>query len=296
VTSAGRMIDVIDQFAASVGVPIDTRISGDGVAGRWDALRAAGVTDPGLRFASWIDLAMIGGVIPPLLANSKDVNTLLETLVRFHPLWGDDDIVLERNPSGRVHLRLSARHGQHVHADTRDAFFAILARMLGQVTSPAVQPVRQWYRSDGADVVVFTHTQLAVRLAAADPAIGHMLNGYAEAELANHGKWLDQVRSAIRNTLREGPTLRDVANTLAYSPRTLQQRLADCDTSFSGLVDDERRLRALGLLSNLDLPVSTAAFEVGFRSVEGFSRAVRRWTHKSPTEWRSTISAAADAS
>jgi AraC-like DNA-binding protein len=287
-TSAGRMIDVIDQFAASVGVAIDTRTPGDELAGRWDTLRTGGVTDPGLRFASWVDLAMIGGVIPPLLANCKDVNTLLETLVRFHPLWGDDDIVLDRTSTGRVHLRLSAKHGQHVHVDTRDAFFAILARMLGQVTSPPVQPTREWHRSGDADIVVFTKTQLAVQLGAADPAIGHMLSGYAEAELANNGEWLDRVRFAIRETLRAGPNLRHVANHLAYSPRTLQQRLAERDTSFSELVDGERRIRALGLLANPDLSVSAVAFEVGFRSVEGLSRAVRRWTNTSPTEWRST--------
>jgi AraC-like DNA-binding protein len=285
-TSSGRMVDVIDQFAASVGVRTNTHKPDRGVATRWDALREGGVTDPGLRFATWVDLALIGGVIPPLLANCKDVGTLLETLVRFHPLWGDDDIVLERNASGRVQLRLSGREGQSVHPDTRDAFFAILARMLSQVTSPVVLPTREWHRGDGSDVVVFTETHLAVRLTAADPAIGHMLNGYAEAELANRGDWLDQVRQMIRITLREGPTLREVANKLAYSPRTLQQRLADRGRSFSSLVDDERRIKALALLANLDLPVSRVAIEVGFGSVEGFSRAVRRWTDKSPTEWR----------
>jgi AraC-like DNA-binding protein len=285
-TSAGRMTDVIDQFAASVGIRTDTRKPNGGVASRWDALREGGVTDPGLRFAAWVDLALIGGVIPPLLANCKDVGTLLATLVRFHPLWGDDEIVLERGTSGRVQLRLSGREDKSVHPDTRDAFFAILARMLSQVTAPAVLPTREWHRGGGPDVVVFTETQLAARLTAADPTIRHMLNGYAEAELANHGDWLDQVRQMIRNTVRKGPALREVATKLAYSPRTLQQRLADRGTSFSGLVDDERRIYALGLLANEDLTVSHVAIEVGFGSVEGFSRAVRRWTGKSPTEWR----------
>ena len=285
---ARRMVDAIDRFAASVGVSVDhANPVSEGITQRWEALRAAGVDDPGLRFACWVDLASVGGVVPPLLANCTDVGELLDTLVRFHPLWGDDEIALERTELRDARVRLRGPGGTAAHRDTRDAFFTLLARMVGQVTHPPVQPMREWHRAGGLDIVVFTAAQLSVRISAADPSLARMLIGYAEAQLDNHGGgWIDQVRQHIRSDLAVSAGLGSVAGRLAYSPRTLQQRLSDRGTTYSTLVDEERRVRAMILLANPALSVTRISVEVGFASVEGFSRAVRRWTGMSPTEWR----------
>jgi AraC-like DNA-binding protein len=285
VAASARMVDVIDRFAHSLGVAVSASHQGQGISGRWAALRAAGVDRPGLRFAAWVDVALIGGVIPPLLANCPDVETLLDTLVRFHPLWGDDSIVVGRGPDGSTRVRLQGPGDGEVHPDTSDAFVALFVRLLGQVTSPAVRPIRSSNRSAGRDEVVVTPAQMKAPLAAADPQVAGMLRGYAEGELGQ-GAWMGDVRREIRATLAKPPALRAVAARLACSPRTLQQRLAAESTTFSALVDDERRLRSVALLNDPGVTVSTVAFAVGFQSDEGFSRAFRRWTGTSPTGWR----------
>lgn len=134
-----------------------------------------------------------------------------------------------------------------------------------------------------------TAGQVASPLASADPSIASMLIGYAEHALDENGGWVADVRRIIRENLRTTPTLQAVAGRLSYSPRTLQQRLADHRTTFSELVDDERRTRAIALLSNQSAPISTVAFDVGFNSTEGFSRAFRRWTGMSPSAWRARL-------
>jgi AraC-like DNA-binding protein len=290
------MVDVIDRFAALQGVTTPQGANSS-IADRWNDLRAAGVDDPGHRFGQWVDLALVGGVIPPLLANCRDVGELLQTLVRFHPLWGDDEILLDQTERGEYRLRLCGAGMTAAHRDTRDAFFTLLSRMLDHVTDASVRPTRQWHRTPEHDVVVFSTSQAATRLASADPSISAMLVGYAQAALEQNGGWVADVRRHIREDLASTPTLRSIATRLSYSPRTLQQRLADHGTSFSELVDDERRTRALAMLANRDTPISKVAFDVGFNSNEGFSRAFRRWTGLTPSAWRSpSIPIAHDAS
>jgi AraC-like DNA-binding protein len=281
------MIDVIDQFAASIGVRTcssDTSDLSDGIDVRWEALRNAGIEHPGLAFASWVDLGLVGGVVPPLLANCRTVGTLLEALARFHPLWGDDQVIVDMNRSGWAMVTLRAPVGATVHPDTIDAFFAVLSRTLGQLTRPAIAMVRSGARLDQVELCP---AELATPIALADPTISAVLSGYAETEVAQRdATWERRVRTELRADPGRAPNLTVVASRLAQSPRTLQQRLLEHGTSFALLLDDERRLHALGVLSNAGIPVSTAARRAGYRSVEGFSRAVRRWTGMSPSQWR----------
>jgi AraC-like DNA-binding protein len=289
VSATARMVDVIDQFATSMGVSISST-SSDWIGGRWDSLRSGGLDNPGLALAEWIDLGLVGGIVPPLLANSKDVGSLLDTLARVHPLWGDDEVVIDKKRSGWTAVTLRAA-GNAVHPDTFDAFFAVLARMVSQLTRPSIRPARLSMRMHepprshaynsiaatvrwgaGCDQLEFGPVELATRIAFADPTIAAVLASYAASEVVRHNAdWEPRVRSEIRRQPVGTPSLSTVAAALAQSTRTVQQRLLGEGTSYAALVDDERRLRALGLLADLALPVSSAAHQSGYRSIEGFS-------------------------
>jgi AraC-like DNA-binding protein len=274
------MIDAIDQFAASMGV-VFADLGADDISSRWDALEAAGTDLPGLAFAQWVDLTLVGGVIPALLANCATVGSVLEMLARFHPLWGNDEIVLKRSASGGMSVALRGPEGVRVHPQTEEAFYAIVAKVMAALAVSPLRSARQ-----------FTKADLSIKIGSADPTVARMLVGYAETQIDDLGEsWVAVVRREVRVDLGPSLTLARVAARLAQSPRTLQQRLFEGGTSFSALVDDERRMHALGLLAHSDLAVSAVGIEAGFGSLEGFSRAVRRWTGMSPTEWRSGGSA-----
>ncbi len=66
----------------------------------------------------------------------------------------------------------------------------------------------------------------------------------------------------------------------------MPQGLRDAGTTFAALVDDARRERALGLLADRSRSVTEIAMTLGFGSVAGFTRAVRRWTGATSTAWR----------
>jgi len=73
-----------------------------------------------------------------------------------------------------------------------------------------------------------------------------------------------------------------VAAQLHVSSRTLKRRLAEHRTTFSAIVDGERKRRALTLLRSTALTHDQVAAQLGYSDVANFSRAFRRWTGKTP--------------
>jgi AraC-like DNA-binding protein len=78
----------------------------------------------------------------------------------------------------------------------------------------------------------------------------------------------------------------DVAAALHMSPRTLRRKLESQGHSVSALFDQERRDRALSLLAQPELSLAQVAERLGYRSVQNFERAFRRWTGTTPAAYR----------
>jgi AraC-like DNA-binding protein len=84
------------------------------------------------------------------------------------------------------------------------------------------------------------------------------------------------------------PTQAAVARAVGLSARTLHRRLADAGTSFERLLDDTRRELAAEYVRRSDYAVGEIAYLLGFAETSSFNRAFRRWTGKSPSEFRRT--------
>ena len=95
------------------------------------------------------------------------------------------------------------------------------------------------------------------------------------------------VRKGIADTMRQGePTLVEVAQRLAVTPRTLQRSLADCGVDFRHVRDDTRRRFAVRYLADRKNTITDVAFLLGYSEVSAFNRAFRRWTGATPLEHR----------
>ena len=81
-------------------------------------------------------------------------------------------------------------------------------------------------------------------------------------------------------------TLRDTAQALGFSPRSLQRRLAALDTSFEEIVDQWRHRQALDLLDSPDGGTDKVATRLGYTDASHFIRAFRRWQGVSPAVFR----------
>lgn len=95
------------------------------------------------------------------------------------------------------------------------------------------------------------------------------------------------IRRCMADGLLEGePTLNTVAKRLRLSPRTLQRRLRDEDTSFAELLADVRHELALKHLRNPEVSIQEVAFLLGFSDVSTFHRAFKRRAGVTPATYR----------
>ncbi len=152
-----------------------------------------------------------------------------------------------------------------------------------------------------ATQIVLRATDLELPLCTPDPQLGDLMRTYAEQQLAqlpDAGGVLADVVRATAELLVDGPPQLDaVAGRLGMSTRTLQRRLRMQHMTFQGLVDGTRRALALAHLAGRRTSSKEIAFLVGFTSSAAFHRAFKRWTGRTPGQWRiDPRAAAADAS
>jgi AraC-like DNA-binding protein len=127
-------------------------------------------------------------------------------------------------------------------------------------------------------------------LASADPALHAMHCAYLEslgAGVSETSNLVPRVRELIARQLRRGrPTSLSVARQLKISRRTLGRRLHQEGTSYKAQLDDLRCGLALGFVASPYLPLMDISSRLGYSRVQGFHRAFRRWTGKTPVEYR----------
>ena len=98
---------------------------------------------------------------------------------------------------------------------------------------------------------------------------------------------VDQTRHTISSLLPISEcTLDNVAKLLDLHPRILQRRLSKQGTGFQPLIDETRLNIAKNSLRHSNASLTDLALNLGFAELSVFSRAFKRWTGASPSEWR----------
>lgn len=98
---------------------------------------------------------------------------------------------------------------------------------------------------------------------------------------------VDALKYAITPHLHEfNLNAERAAEICGINKRTLARRMAARETSVSGVINAMRRDRASRLLADTGKAVGAIALDVGYSDPAVFCRAFRRWTGKSPSEFR----------
>jgi AraC-like DNA-binding protein len=99
-----------------------------------------------------------------------------------------------------------------------------------------------------------------------------------------------RVREVLTQRLARGePSQEEVAELLNVSARTLQRKLGESGTTYKEILDETRHALALAYLSAPRHSVSEVTYLLGFSAGSCFTRAFRRWTGQSPSDWRAGI-------
>jgi AraC-like DNA-binding protein len=139
-----------------------------------------------------------------------------------------------------------------------------------------------------SNVLMFSAAWLDHRLERANAEFRRLRHERVAALDAEHGEDLAlQVRSVIRASLLVGDaSIRQIADRLSLSPRTLRRRLSAQQTSFESLLEKTGFEVACHLLENTTASMTQIADLVGYAHSSALSRAFRRWTGLSPRDWR----------
>lgn len=251
------------------------------------------------------------GVLGLALISSPTVGEALEAFLRhcraLIPLWDLDLEVHGDRAIFSVHetiplqafrtfaieqlLVACAAHGRHLYGDELP-----IRRLRLSYPRPSYAAR---YGEFWSGTVEFDQDATAVELDArmldkpiqgADPATARLAEEYvarqsqATSERTGAGL-LAQIRNVVA-TPGPAPSMEEVARELQTSTRALRRALQEMGTSFSALVDEERRERAEELVGESNLPFEQVAEQLGFTDVRSFRRAFKRWTGRTPHAFR----------
>lgn len=147
--------------------------------------------------------------------------------------------------------------------------------------------------SQPANALVFRPEVLKQPMPRRDPKMTAMMRACLEAlgsKADDFEPLTDRVRMAVRTRLPDGwPSLEAISEDLRLSPAGIQRELARIGLTYKGLVQAVRRELALSYLRQRHLPLSEIAFLLGYSELSAFSRAMRRWTGRSPKSVRNRL-------
>ncbi|HRT53518.1 MAG TPA: AraC family transcriptional regulator [Flavobacteriales bacterium] len=191
-----------------------------------------------------------------------------------------------------------------------DIAFSAVLHILFLLTGKRIRPLRANYRylrladlgehervlgcrpsfGQNANCIVFSTQDLTAPIVGYNPQLNAMLKDLLDAEVrkqAGGASFSEQVRQVIlRNVHVTFPALETIADVLHMTPRTVQRKLQEEDTSFRIVCDTVKAEIARTLLTNLQLPISEIAFKLGYGEVSSFHRAFKQWTGLTPVEYR----------
>lgn len=195
-----------------------------------------------------------------------------------------------------------------VHAAT-DAGMAIFLRMCQITAGTDIMPVHvAMQRPEPADKTAyadmfgpsidymapahrlcFDATLANTRLSTANPELARLNDQTVIDYLARYDRSsiTMQVRARIIEQLHDGrPSQEDIAQTLNTSLRSLQRRLKDEETNFKALLNETQQQLAIQYIRDSSRTLGEISYLLGFSEPSNFTRAFKRWTGKSPGEFR----------
>lgn len=141
--------------------------------------------------------------------------------------------------------------------------------------------------------MIFEASKLLEPLLTSYPEYHERIHSLAQEKLRNmeQGQSLSaKVTTYIDKNLGENSTqLEDIAGNFNMTPRTLQRKLKQEESSFAELRDKCRHTRALRELADPNVDIDDLAESLGFSDTSNFYHAFKRWEGQSPGAYRKQV-------
>lgn len=287
------------------------RFSIDDTVRIWQACAEA-CGDPcfGLRFGQRIRPGSLH-IVGYTLMNSATLGDALERLQRYQRLISDGGM-LHRIPSARgIWLVYRPRPERLPFCDHQiDAVMAAVLTLSRVVTGrdlvplevsfqrPRLEPVEAYechfrcplVTGGQFDGILVSRDLLELPLLEADTELCRLHENHALHRLRllhSEDSWQSKTEALIEQHLADPAFGRAAAaSLLGLSERSLQRKLAEEETSFQELLDRIRQRRAMEYLADSQRSLAEVGEALGFSDISAFYRAFKRWTGRTPGDFR----------
>ncbi len=258
--------------------------------------------------------ATVLGITGHLMQSSKDVLSALQNLQQFTATFTqlykfavevkDDEVFYYCEPI-EVWNDMSPDTARH----SVDICFAGALHILRLLTGQNFQLIKVLYRyprlssvvehkrilkcdplfNQDCNCIVFSLQEATRPIVGYNKELHDILRTILETEIA--GQHATTSFSAgvkqiiLKNYQFSFPLLEDVAALMHITPRTLQRKLQEENTSFRALEDEIKKEIAVNLLSNPSISVTDIAYKLGYADRSSFQRAFKQWTGKTPGDY-----------
>lgn len=245
--------------------------------------------------------------------NSPTLGAAFTRVARYHSIWTDGALfTLETSGDTSAIVYSYADTSILKHRHDSEMTFATVTTLCRNIATPDFAPITiEFQHASPADTsehlrlfrcpvkfnaatnrLTFPTSFLSLPIARADATLCALLDRHAEELLAKyppHDSLIDQVRNIIAHEFSGGdPSLERVADQLSLTPRTLQRKLHELNTSHNELLDQMRRQLAMRYLREHEMAICEVAYLLGFSESSSFHRAFKRWTGLTPKEFRNS--------
>ena len=302
----GAGLDGVDLQRGDARVPLSVLVA------LWQLIRK-GTADPGygIRFGATLRTRQLG-LLGSAMSYSASLRVALRRFVRYRGLIAESlELTLETHERHCVAFAdVDPLFGAGLPYAV-DTLFAGVLSVLREVSGAEIVPVdvsfnyaqpsntlehTRFFRCPlrfGAkdSKLVLLDRDLDLPLPRGDEQVAGYLSAHAEQVLrtlvTGGASITERVRTAIWVALGEGsPTLSGIASALQLPTRTLQRRLAQEDTSFNAEADHVRSVMASALLRDRTVGIDEVAFVLGYSEASAFYRSFKRWTGRTPEQYR----------
>lgn len=146
------------------------------------------------------------------------------------------------------------------------------------------------------NIWIFPKEYLMQPVLTADPMLAPLLKAQCKKDIDKlklRSGWKAEISQVIKKLLinSQGEILKvkQVAQMMNMSERSLQRYLAIENTSFSALVDLTRKQYAQDLLQNSSMSIEAVALRLGYADTPHFTRAFKRWMGVTPKYYQTQL-------
>ncbi len=243
---------------------------------------------------------------------SPNLNTAAKRIATYQPIVGPARLIVNRTTDQTV-ITISQQEGYSplprililynllylvkvARAATREHVVPLSISVTVDLSAP--EQYEAYFgvplQNGGRNSIVFSAEDAQRPFLSPNPALWSVFESELQkrmTDITNADQTSTQVRACLNEMLASGQTsIGDVATKLSVSPRTLQRRLRDEETSFQQILNQLRQEMAYHYLLKSDYTSQHIAFLLGYEETRSFFRAFRTWTGDTPEAFRAAKS------